>query len=137
MRNKYLEDLGLKYEQYGLNWPYYDTEDRGEYWEEQRELYGFDSRETWSMGETFIEWLYSHCMMFKELASEVIDLSFHTITYESRTYTQAEVLDYIIKWTGEYLLATQGCDWEKQQEAAKHVQTACHLWAEMLFAMWW
>lgn len=136
MRNKYLEDLGLKYEQYGLNYPFYDTGGT-KYWAEQRELYGFDERETWGMDETFLEWLYSHCMMYKELASKVIDLNVHTITREGITYTQAEVLDYIIKWTGEYLLVTRNGDWQKQNEASKYVQTACHLWAEMLFAMWW
>lgn len=73
-RNKYLDDLGIPLEKYGTNF-LNDDDPRAAEWQEERKQYGFDSRECWSLDQTFIEWLYSHFMKYKEDADKTIVLS--------------------------------------------------------------
>ena len=51
---KYLDDLGLKIEEYGTNF-ISDDDSRKENWAIEREEYGFDGRETWNLDKIFIE----------------------------------------------------------------------------------
>lgn len=43
-----------------------DPAGRQEHFEKQRDIYGFDSRETWELGYTTILWLYAHLMRYRE-----------------------------------------------------------------------
>lgn len=138
-RNKYLDDLGIKQEDYGTNFCS-DLDKRLPYWKKEQKLYGFDSRETWNLNNTFIEWLYSHCMMYKERANEIVDLSFHKFEYNGKTYTLLTAIEYIIECTGEYLKKTSirdFYDFDEEERLFKKVQDATHLWAEILPWMWW
>lgn len=128
-RNKYLDDLGIKQKNYGTNFCAED-DSRYSYWKEEQEMYGFDSRETWCLDRIFIEWLYSHCMMYKEYAG--VDLTYHKFEYNGKTYTQIEAIDYIIECTKAYLIDNNAFD-----DTYKKVQDAIYLWAEILPAMWW
>ena len=38
-------------------------------WRQERNVYGFDSRETWSMDVTFVCWLYERLKMFVEICN--------------------------------------------------------------------
>ncbi len=71
---KYFDDLGLKPEEYGTNFVA-DDDKRAPRFAKQRELYGFDERETWALNITFIEWIYSRCMMYLETASEIVNIT--------------------------------------------------------------
>lgn len=101
-RNKYLDDLGLKINEYGTNFTV-KNDNRESKWKEERKLYGFDSRETWNLNDTFIEWLYSRLMMYKEQASNIIDMSFYTYDFNGKTYDLGEAIDYIIENCKVYL----------------------------------
>lgn len=133
-RNKYLDDLGIKQKDYGTNFcnPF---DKRQPYWKQEQKLYGFDSRETWNLDHTFIEWLYSHCMMFKERAGIIVELTHPVFEYDGKSFTLLEAVDYIIECTKMYLI--EDAFDEKTSSTYKKVQYAVHLWAEILPAMWW
>lgn len=131
-RNKYLDDLGIPIEEYSRKFSFNKRQFR---WWKQRRDYGFDDRETWNLDYEFIEWLYSHCMMYKEKAGDVVNLEFHKVTWDDKEYTQIEIIDFIIESTREYL--KESAKWNLSNETMKKVQCALHLWAEVLPAMWW
>jgi len=111
-RNRYLEDIGLKFHEYGVNYTSDDVPERYvKKWKERRGMYGFDERETY---EVF----------------GIIDLSCHTIDFEGRAYSQIEATDKAIKWTGYYLIHRY--DTEKRDKAVRKLQKAARLWAELL-----
>lgn len=132
--NKYLEDLGIPIENIGTNFCE-DSDKRMDDWKRQREEYGFDERETWNMDFTFIEWLYSHLMMYLETGGKVVDLDYHTFTFEEQEYTQREAIEDILHACRDYLLSEMFCD--KYQQIAQNMQRAVKLFAEILPAMWW
>ena len=100
-RNKYLEDIGLKPWEYGVNWTVDNEKKQFRKWKKQRKKYGFDDRETYSMFTIYAEWPYSHLRMYKKTADKIgrSDLTYHTIEFEGKTYIQLEAIDKALKWT--------------------------------------
>lgn len=133
--NKYIEDLGIPLKNIGTNFCD-DTDERNKKWKEERKIYGFDERETWSLDHYFVEWLYSHLMMYMETGGTVIDLNYHKFNFAGKEYTQKEAIDYILYACKEYLL----CDdiyCGNTGELIPNTQKAIRLFAEILPAMWW
>ena len=129
-KNKYLEDLGLKKEDYGLNWLSKD-DDRLKDFNDEKEMYGFCSAETWNMDRIFCEWLYSHCKMYLEITDGKVDLEFNCIEIDGKEVTQLECIQRILKLTGEALTDSDGA------EVTMKLREAILIWAEVFPLMWW
>ena len=87
MKNKYLEELGLKKGEYGSDYSEISHKQKKKF-KKQRKKYGFDERETWNINTILIEWLYSHLMMYTEKGGKVVDLEYHTFEFKGKTYTE-------------------------------------------------
>ena len=144
-RNKYLDDLGIPIDKYGTNFTS-DTDSRNENWKKEREIYGFDSRECWNLDNTFIQWLYSHLMMYLEDATSVINLEYHKFKFDGKTYTQKEAIDFILKRLKDSLIYSyvdKSYDLNvnkrinKEEEIENGVYDAIRMWAEIYGACWW
>lgn len=129
-KNKYLEDLGLKKEDYGLNWLSKD-DDRLKDFNDEKEMYGFCSAETWNMGRIFCEWLYSHCKMYLEITKDKVDLEFHCVETNGEEVTQLECIQRIIELTGEALTDSD------EEAVTMKLREAILIWAEVFPLMWW
>lgn len=126
---KYLDDLGLKIKEYGTN--FMDDDDpREENWAKEREEYGFDNRETWNLDRTFIEWIYTRVMMYKEYTC--VDVDFHKFSYKDEAITQGEAMDRILDLAKQILLNSDND--ELWYENSREI---CDLWKEVLPCMWW
>jgi hypothetical protein len=137
-RNKYLEDLGLRPEDYGVNFsPKNDK--RRKKWAKQKEKFGFDERETWSLDHYFAEWLYSHCRMYLKEAGKVIDLE-EEDKYEidGKKYNQKEAIEKILELLEFYLTNINHYkSIEKEAEAKDALKEASGIWSEIILDMWW
>lgn len=129
-KNKYLEDLGLKKEDYGLNWLSKD-DDRLKDFNDEKEMYGFCSAETWNMDRIFCEWLYSHCKMYLEKVDGIVDMEFHSVEIGGEDVTQLQCIQRILKLTGEALTDSDA------EEATMKLREAILIWAEVFPLMWW
>ena len=130
---KYLDDLGIRIEEYGTNF-ISDEDERNESWAKQREEYGFDVRETWNLDNTFIEWIYTRFMMYREHC--IVNLDYHKISYKSEEMTQREAIDKVIYLAKEVL---QNEDWDAKGEKMKieNMEEICEILKELLPYMWW
>jgi hypothetical protein len=54
-RNLFMDELGLKINDYGTNFVS-ATDSRRKQWESEKLRFGFDNRETWCLDTTFVEW---------------------------------------------------------------------------------
>jgi hypothetical protein len=79
--------------------------------------------------------LYCHLMMYREVASGIVDLGYHTVEFEGRTYTEEEAIGKVLKWT-KYFLRNRN-DLDKVDRALEKLQRATRLWAELLPYAWW
>lgn len=93
MKRKYLDDLGISFEETPQGWNPDDT--RQEEWTNQRESYGFDERETWSLDYSFKLWLYERLSMFNEV--NIINTLYHTFEYKNETLTFQDCVDRMLE----------------------------------------
>lgn len=129
---KYLDDLGLKIEEYGTNFMP-DNDERSESWSKQREEYGFDERETWNLDRAFIEWIYTRFMMYKEIC--IVDTDYHKIPYRDKEITQREAIDKVLNLAKEMLQSDWGIDDSKM--VSENSREICEILKELLHYMWW
>ena len=132
---KYLDDLGLKIEHYGTNF-ISDDDSRSENWSKQREEYGFDERETWNLDTTFIEWVYTRFLMYKEIC--IIDTGYHKIFYKNEKITQGEAIDKVLGLAKEILQRVNSV-WNKDIDnmVYENSREICEILKELLPYMWW
>ncbi len=132
-KNKYLDDLGIPENEYGVN--FLDKDDsRLVQYEQERKIYGFDSRETWNLDSMFAEWLYTRCKMYLEQASGKINLEYHKFQYDGKEYTQRQMIDMIIENCEFFIKNRYG---EEEAKAYEKMKEAAKMWAEVFPAMWW
>ena len=127
-KNKYLEKIGLKPHQYGINFMLKNSKGLKKYkrkWKEEKRKYGFDARETWVMNSMSVELLYCHCKMYLKEAGKVINLSYHTCEFDRKQYTQKQAVKQIMEWCKFFLL--HGEEDEFAMEAYRNAQDAFRL----------
>lgn len=131
MKRKYLDDLGVK-DRWDLGFD--ETDRRMPIWQEQQQIYGFDSRECWGLDSTFYQWLYERLMMYKEKAQKVVDLTYHKFSYEGNGYTQIELIDAMLERLRLYFSDSYNEYDEKQWNYVHEIE---RIWAVVLPAMWY
>ena len=131
MGRKYLDDIG---EDYSWVWKPEGSE-RDELFEKEREIYGFDSRETWSLDYVFYMWLYERLKMYKEYAGEIVNLDFHKFVYKEKEYTQLELINMMIERLESYFKKEDL--FVSSEEEYEPIKEIGEIWALVLPAMWW
>lgn len=137
IRNKYLEELGLKPNEYSTNFCK-KSDCRWKSWKKQRDKYGFDERETWALNNKFYEWLYSRLQMYLDYARGIIDLTYYKFEYtptgstESVTVTQEEAINIIKEEAKRMILQDEWDD-----NAKPFDENIMILFCRVLPALWW
>lgn len=131
MGRKYLDDIG---EDYSWVWKPEGSE-RDELFEKEREIYGFDSRETWNLDCVFYMWLYERLKMYIEYAGEIVNLNFHKFVYKEKEYTQLELINMMIERLESYFKKEDL--FVSSEEEYEPIKEIGEIWALVLPAMWW
>ena len=154
MKRKYLDDIGLK-----DRWDSWTGNEKSqEKYAKERETYGFDSRETFSLDETFYQWLYERLMMFMAKADKVVDMESEQTPrweWEGKEYNQKQLIEMCLNNLREYLrfqadmtdvVREYQCNktdgtWmdysEIEDMICKKAQDAAKIFVMILPAMWW
>ncbi|MBY6842894.1 hypothetical protein [Clostridium botulinum] len=126
MAHKYVKEIvDLKNTPYGWS----ENTGRDSKWLEERRIYGFDERETWSLDTTFFYWLYERLMMFKKV--NCINLDFHKFKIKGVELTQRECIDKMI-CNCKKIATYQGVD-----DLSAMKNETLDIWKECIFSMWW
>jgi len=153
VKHKYLDDIGVEYKQL---FPYlYEEEnnklhtDTQKFFQKEYETYGFTSRETWNLDETFYMWLYERVKKFVEVGVQIVDLNYHKFTFKGKEYTQLELINAMLERL-EYYFKEDAIDdkmdeYRKQgmsiveadRKAYEPVVEIGEIWAILLPSMWW
>ncbi len=125
---KFLDDIGVDDRPDTWN----GNDKRQERWKEERDTYGFDERETWSLDYSFHLWLYERLKRYIEVAN--IDFDYHKFEYNGTEYTQGQLIDMMI----DRLQFSFGKGYkmydDKQYEYVSEIEK---IWAIVMPAMWW
>lgn len=98
MNRHYLEKLGLPPKEFPENWCSKDDK-RQAIWAEEREKYGFDSRQIWSLDMVIAMLIYERLCMYNEFTSDTMT-SHHTDEYKGKTITFQDGLEIMIEKLG-------------------------------------
>ena len=91
---KYLDDLNIPLTARPENFCS-DDDVRATHWKKQRDVYGFDERETWGLDSNFYMWLYERLSMYNEV--NIVDTSLPTFEYRWETLTFQECIDRMLE----------------------------------------
>jgi len=135
-KRKYLNDIGVVL----ISTENMKNSKRAEKFKEQREIYGFDERDTWSLDFTMRALLYERLKMYFDIADQVINLNYHTITYKNIEYTQRElILELIYLLEDVIKKEDESCFYDEQDKL--NFYDSCNevwqIWALLEPAMWW
>lgn len=131
MGRKYIDELE-NYESIDANM---EHDDRNEKWAKEKEIYGFDSRQGWSLDYSMLELLYERLCMFQKDSSDSIntfDVS-HIDGLEKESMTQAEIVDEMIQ-LGKAVLNNDSFMNDKISDKSFIIW---ELWALVHKSMWW
>ena len=132
-RNKYLDNIGLRRENYGSHFI------KGRRLQRfiERRWYGFDHRQIVNMDLITGEFLYSRLKMLTELTMD--DLSYNQVEYDGKFYTIEEAFEFIMNACKTFLLSCQEGDFyltsseiDEAERIYNEFKTAVKLWAEVM-----
>ena len=58
---------------------------------------GFATSDTWGLDYSFVCWLAERVYRYKEIGGQAINLEYHKFKYNDQEYTQAELIDVLLK----------------------------------------
>lgn len=111
-----------------------ETGERVEEWAKEREIYGFDSTETWDLASSFYAWLYERIRMYMDKAPKVVNIDYHKFNWKDEEYSQREILELILSHISFYFSELYD-DFDEDDVA--YVKEINELWALVLPVMWW
>lgn len=95
MAHKYLKEAGFDRDFWADTLP--KNDDRRPEWAKQRREYSMDERETWSLGNLSLTWLYEHIKMYLDFSDiDYVDLNWHKFIYNDVEYDQKQILNKIL-----------------------------------------
>lgn len=125
---KYLDDICVTERPDTWN----KEDERQTQWKEERDVYGFDERETWALDYSFYLWLYERLKRFIDVCC--IDLDYHKFEYNGNEYTQRQLIDMMLERL-EFSFKPEYNDLNEVQY--NYVSEIEKIWAVVLPAMWW
>jgi hypothetical protein len=134
MEHKYLEDLGIQIKNTPWGWCE-DNNTRQSQWMKEREEYGFDQRETWSLDTTFFYWLYERVKMYDKV--NCINTKFHKFTVNGEELTKQECMDRILLGCEYYFKFKNEGNLELEKIAFQIADEILDIWKQCIFSMWW
>ncbi len=132
MNRKYLDDLGVPQDCRPDGWN--EGDKRQAQWAKEREIYGFDERETWNLDYSFYLWLYERLKMYLEISP--VDLNFHTFKIGKEKLTQKECIERMIEGCAIRIKDNRYFG-ELTEDEEKKIDDVLKIWAVVCPAMWW
>ena len=129
MAHRYIREI-IDLEKTPYGWS--ENTGRDSKWREQRRIYGFDERETWSLDATFFYWLYERVKMYNEVNIVDTESDFNKIRFKDKEFTLQNCIDFLLEKC-KIIILNQGMS-DSIIELEKEV---LDLWRECYRLFWW
>lgn len=125
MARKFLDDLNTE-----GTWNMFEPgkDKREEQWSKEKEIYGFDSRDTWNLDSTMIELLYERLKLYKEVT--IVELKARDHTINNVTKNAEEWVDKLLELCEEYITTDHFVKETNDSEI-------WGIWAVISSSIWW
>lgn len=128
---EYLSKLGIKYKD--TPWGWLPKDKRQKEWKQERNKFGFDNRDLWSLNYTLLLLIYPRLKMYQEIAFKIIDGNFHKYKIDSEEYTFIECVNKCL----ELLETSLKNGKEDIDNGLEEGQEALKILSIILPSLWW
>ena len=139
---KYLEELKVSYYEtpQGYCMEHNDKKNRDKRrkkWHEERQIYGFDERETWCLYNTIDEHLYERLKFYKEVTQDTINLEYYKIEFKSKKYTLLELIDKMIEGLELEIKIDEYDESRNDPEIKEKIDDIYLIFRKIKYYLWW
>lgn len=132
--NFYLSELGIPREAQVQSFASRDDE-RYESWMLQRKVFGQDETELWSLDTTFLQWMYCHLRMFKDVGGCIGHEE--KISFAGKEMSLEKAVSKLIRWCGNAILLQYNySDPSNAERFNKELTRVFALWSVVLPHLW-
>ena len=110
----------------------------------EEDYHDFDARDTFSMNDTLVAWLYECLRYFQDEASKIVDFTFHKFIIDDDELTHEQCIDRMVEDCKIILLYNDNMfdDFKKDDEYIKNVVEPAKndlfkILSKVYWAMWW
>lgn len=131
MGRKYLNDIGIKDKD--LPWKLNPGDKRTKEWQDERKVYGFDERDTWTLRYTLTILVYERLKYYREFAPVEMDTAeWNSYTFEGKDIVFGAAIDRILKSFEAFVV-----DDDEREEVYKEYQKCWALLGVIMPGLWW
>lgn len=131
MKHKYLCEL---FPEEQLPFPY-----------SEEDYHDFDARDTFSMSDTLVAWLYECLRYFQDEASKIVDFTFHKFIINGDELTHKQCIDRMVEDCKIILLYNGGANFDDFKEEEKYFKDVIcpakddlfMVLSKVYWSMWW
>lgn len=134
IKRKYIDELGIKYEDTPQGWNTDIGDSRFPEWEKQREEWGFDERETWNLTYAFELWLYERLKVYDEINIVDTRSDMHQFEYRGAILDFQDCIDRMLE--GLKIKLTDD-NWWKDKTKKEQVEDILPLFVLCYNCLWW
>ena len=111
----------------------------------EEDYHDFDARDTFSMSDTLVAWLYECLRYFQDEASKIVDFTFHKFIINGDELTQKQCLDRMVEDCKIVLLYNGGANFDDFKEEEKYFKDVIcpakddlfMVLSKVYWSMWW
>ena len=111
----------------------------------EEDYHDFDARDTFSMNDTLVAWLYECLRYFQDEASKIVDFTFHKFIINDDELTQEQCIDRMVKDCKIVLLYNGGANFDDFKEEEKYFKDVIcpakddlfMVLSKVYWSMWW
>ena len=111
----------------------------------EEDYHDFDARDTFSMSDTLVTWLYECLRYFQDEASKIVDFTFHKFIINGDELTQKQCIDRMVEDCKIILLYNGGANFDDFKEEEKYFKDVIcpakddlfMVLSKVYWSMWW
>ena len=111
----------------------------------EEDYHDFDARDTFSMSDTLVAWLYECLRYFQDEASKIVDFTFHKFIINGDELTHKQCIDRMVEDCKIILLYNGGANFDDFKEEEKYFKDVIcpakddlfMVLSKVYWSMWW
>lgn len=100
-------------------------------WRAERQIYGFDSSETWNLDYVFVMWVYTRVLLYNKDCNVATDEEF--FEYKGNEYSFQEGINMLLELSKKMILDMRDYGEYNNED----MDELCDLWKVLIKRLWW
>lgn len=104
---------------------------RSDHWKKEKQIYGFDSTETWNLDCVFVMWVYTRVQLYDKVCNVATNVEF--FEYKGNEYSFQEGINMLLDLSKKMILDMK----DNGEYNNEDMDELCDLWKVLVRRLWW